>query len=163
MTELMSSEPASTIAGSALSIAAGRNDPPPPQAVNEINNLVQAYALFSDHGRLGELAALFTPDATWDGREIGYGQAEGPAGIAEAVISHFRADRPMVHLPGPALAVSMSETEVDAFSWCLATRLTDGQTSPVIYFSYEDRIRQVNGSWLFQHRKLCLRFRGDSS
>lgn len=163
MTELVLTEQASDASGSALSVAARRGNPPPPEAVCEINNLFQAYALFSDHGRTGELAELFTHDATWDGREIGYGTAAGPAEIAETVVSHFRVDRPMVHLPGPALAVAVSDTEADAFSWCLATRLTDGQTSPVIYFSYEDRLRRVGGSWLFQHRKLCLRFRGGNA
>jgi hypothetical protein len=143
----------------ALALASRSATPPGPAVVAEVNNLIQAYALFTDHGCTEEVAELFTPDATWDGRELGYGQAAGPVAIAAAVVSHFDPDRPMAHLPGPAMVVETSATKVEAYSWCLASRFTDGKSSPLIWFAYEDRLRLVSGRWLFSHRQLRLRFR----
>jgi hypothetical protein len=144
----------------ALALASRSASAPNAEVVAEVNNLIQAYALFTDHGCTAEVAQLFTPDATWDGTELGYGEAAGPVAIAAAVVSHFDPDRPMAHLPGPAMVVETSATEVEAYSWCLASRFTDGQSSPLIWFAYEDRLRLTSGRWLFSHRQLRLRFRG---
>src|SRR5271154_4503426 len=76
---------------------------PPPAVAAELQNLVQAYALLTDEGREAELAALFWPDAVWDGQELRYGVATGPAAIAKLVLAHFDAARPIIHMPGPPL------------------------------------------------------------
>ena len=61
---------------------------PAPGVAVELQNLVQAYALLTDEGRESELAALFWPDAVWDGRELQYGIATGPESIAKLVLAH---------------------------------------------------------------------------
>ena len=132
---------------------------PPPEVAVELNNLVQAYALFADKGRADGLATLFTADATWDGTDLGYGSARGPAAIAATVLQHFDPTRPMIHVPGPPLLVRVSDSEVRSVAWCSATRSGDDGASPVIYFHYDDEFRRDRGGWRFSRRTLLLRFR----
>ena len=133
---------------------------PPPSVAAELQNLVQAYALLTDEGREAELAALFWPDAVWDGRELQYGVATGPESIAKLVLTHFDPAKPIIHMPGPALLTATSEGEVEGVCWCLATRLVDGRTAPMIYFYYHDLLRcDAEGRWRFARRFLRLRFR----
>jgi hypothetical protein len=142
-----------------LGTASGWSEPPPPDVVAELHNLVQAYAFFTDNGRVDELAGLFTADATWDGTELGYGSARGPEAIAATVLQHFDPTRPMIHVPGPPLLVAVSESEVRGAGWCLATRSTGDGTGPLIYFHYDDDFRRDAGRWRFSRRTLLLRFR----
>ena len=51
-----------------------------------VQNLVQVYAVLTDAGRAEELVALFTSDAWWNGEDLGYGSARGPADIAAKVL-----------------------------------------------------------------------------
>ncbi|MET0910607.1 MAG: nuclear transport factor 2 family protein, partial [Ilumatobacteraceae bacterium] len=107
---------------------------PDQRDVQAIQNLIQSYAFRSDAGHAAGLASMFTPDAVWDGREHGYGLAEGPDAIAENVVRHFDPDRPMMHMPGPAVLAAVADDEVRAVCWCLATRWADGRTSAFIHF-----------------------------
>jgi hypothetical protein len=133
---------------------------PPPGVAAELQNLVQAYALLTDEGRESELAALFWSDAVWDGRELQYGIATGPESIAKLVLAHFDAARPIIHMPGPSLLTVTSDGDVEGLCWCLATRLVDGRTAPMIYFYYHDLMRcDAQGRWRFARRFLRLRFR----
>ncbi len=143
-----------------LALAARHGSAPPPEVQGPIGNLLQAYALLTDAGRESQMAALFTADATWDGRELGYGTASGPEAIAAMVLTHFRPDAPMVHLPGPPLLVQTGPEQVDAYTWCLATRLSEGRMSPLIYFAYEDTLVRDAGAWRFRRRTLRLRLGG---
>ena len=95
---------------------------PAPEVVAQLQNLIQVYAVMTDTGRAEELESLFTSDASWNGEELGYGSAHGPADIAATVLAHFNPDRPMMHVPGPALLVAIDDREVHGVSWCLATR-----------------------------------------
>ena len=100
---------------------------PPADVAVALQNLHQRYAVLTDEGRGKELAELFTDDVVWDGDELGYGRAEGPAAVAETVTRHFDPDRPMMHLPGPLLLSAVADDEVHGTSWCMATRWVDGQ------------------------------------
>jgi hypothetical protein len=141
-----------------LATARSWTSAPGPDVVAELNNLVQAYALFTDEGRAEDLAGLFTADATWDGTDLGYDSARGPEAIAAAVLKHFDPARPMIHVPGPPLLVEASDSEVRGVGWCLATRSAGDGASPVIYFHYDDQYRRDDG-WRFSSRTLLLRFR----
>jgi len=130
-------------------------DVPDPLSTQQIQNLLQTYAVLADAGRANELAELFTTDSSWDGRDHSYGYYEGPEAIAAAVVGHRRADEPMMHLPGPAVLTAIADDEVHGVSWCLATRWTDGQTIPYIHFYYEDVLRRgADGRWRLHHRRL---------
>ena len=109
-----------------------------------------------------ELAALFTPDATWDGNELGFGVGEGPEAIAATVLSHFDPAMPMMHVPGPPLLVALSDDAVRGVSWCIATRSSGEGTGMggMIWFQYHDEFRRDDGAWRFRSRKLLPRFRG---
>ena len=141
-----------------MAVAGEWTTAPQPDVALQLNNLLQVYALWADHGRTEELTALFTPDSEWDGTELGYGIAAGPSSIAEQVTGHFRDSEPMMHMTGPALLTAVSPTEVRGVAWCLATRFSDGQTRPLIYFYYEDTFRKDDGSpWRFSRRLLRQR------
>ena len=133
---------------------------PPSPVVAELQNLTQAYALLTDEGREAELAALFWPDAVWDGSELQYGIATGPEAIAKLVLAHFDPARPIIHLPGPPLLTATPDGDVEGTCWCLATRQVDGRAAPMIYFYYHDLMRcDAQGRWRFARRFLRLRFR----
>ena len=144
----------------ALDLARRWATPPSPADAEAVRNLLTAYATFTDRGAVDDLATLFTADAEWDGSELGYGTASGPLDIARRVAGHHRPDEPMAHLPGPPLLVARSPTEVDALSWCLATRSSGGILRPTIYFSYEDRIIRTADGWRFRQRVLRATFPG---
>jgi len=143
-----------------LETAARWRDAPAPEVVGRLQNLTQVYAVLTDAGRAEELAELFTSDASWDGEELGYGSARGPADIASTVLAHFDPARPMMHVPGAALLVAISDTEVHGVNWCLATRSSTDSNSPLIWFMYDDVFRRDDdGEWRFAARTLRLRFR----
>jgi hypothetical protein len=131
-----------------------RSSPSDPDTLQAIANLIQAYALFADHGRADEMAGLFTDDAVWDGHDLGYGVGVGPQDIARTVLAHYRPDSAIVHLPGPAMLVTESEQEISAFCWCLATRRVAEEVRPLIFFSYADVLRRQDSIWRFSRRTL---------
>jgi hypothetical protein len=131
---------------------------PPPADALVVQNLLQMYGFLTDQGRAGPLAELFTDDAEWDGNELGFGAASGPAAIAALVTGHFDPTHPMIHLPGPAVLTSAAEDEIHGVCWCTATRWTGAETGPVIYFHYEDVFRRDDGRWRFARRLLRRRF-----
>ena len=91
----------------------------------------------------------------WDGRELRYGIATGPESIAKLVLEHFDAARPIIHMPGPPLLTVTPDGDVEGICWCLATRLVDGRTAPMIYFYYHDLMRcDAQGRWRFARRFL---------
>ncbi len=135
--------------------------PPAPEVAAVLANLTQVYCLHTDAGREAELAALFTPDASWDGTSLGYGTAAGPEAIAATVVRHFDAAKPMMHVPGSPLLVAVDDDTVRGVSWCLATRASGEGTGAVIWFQYHDEFhRQDDGQWRFRRRELLLRLRG---
>ena len=144
-----------TDADARVAIVSRWADVPDPRSAQQIQNLLQTYALLCDAGRTDELAELFTAASTWDGRDHNYGYYQGPEAIAAAVAGHRRADAPMMHLPGPAVLTAIADDEVHGVSWCLATRWTDGETIPYIHFYYEDVLRRgPDGQWRIHHRRL---------
>ena len=145
--------------GDLLHIGARWTDVPEPSVAQQLGNLVQVYALYSDAGRPDELAQLFTADARWDGSALGYGTAEGAEAIGALVAGHHRPAQPMMHVPGPPLLAVVSEDEVHGVCWCLATRWTEGTTIPFIHFYYADVFRRLgDGQWRFAQRVLCPAF-----
>jgi hypothetical protein len=123
--------------------------------VQAAQNLIQQYAFHVDAGRADDVAALFTADAVWDGDLLGFGRAEGADAIAAHVCAHFRPDRPMMHLAGPAALESTSADEIRATCWCLATRWTGEAAGPYIHFYYDDVIvRGDDSTWRFRSRLL---------
>ena len=141
-------------ASEAIRLAAAWNDGPSGDDATAIGNLLQAYAIFTDNGCREELTACFTTDATWDGTAIGYDDAVGAEQIADVVLQHLDPARPMLHLPGPPLLVRIDDDTVEAFSWCTATRLVEGVTKPITYFSYQDVVVRTDLGWLFRSRLL---------
>jgi SnoaL-like domain len=142
-----------------LSTAGEWASPPPPEVAAVLGNLLQLYAVYTDRGREAELATLFTPDARWDGTELGFGVGEGPEAIAATVLSHFNPAKPMMHVPGPPLLVAVSDDIVRGISWCIATRMSGDRLDPLIWFQYHDEFRRDDGAWRFRSRQLLLRFR----
>ena len=158
----MGDEPVTDALGGIMATSRAWSQLPSPEVVAQLQNLVQAYSLFTDQGQADDLAELFTADAAWDGTELGYGSAQGPAAIVATVLQHHDPARPMIHLPGPPLLVELSGERASGACWCLATRSTSGAASPLIFFYYDDEFsRDGAGRWRFARRTLRLRFRSD--
>ncbi len=127
---------------------------PDARDVQAIQNLLFAYAKYTDAGSRTELAALFTADATWNGDELTFGSATGPDAIAALVTAHHDPAEPMMHLPGPAALTAVDADTVHAELWCLATRWIDGVPMPHIHFKYTDVVRRTGDRWQFASRTL---------
>jgi hypothetical protein len=127
---------------------------PEPRDVQAINNLLFAYAKYTDAGQGEPLAALFTDDARWDGDDLGFGSASGPAAIVALVTAHHDPAQPMMHLPGPAALTCLDDGTVEVQLWCLATRWMDGVPMPHIHFKYTDVVRRTGDRWQFASRTL---------
>ena len=132
--------------------ATGWASTPAPADADLLRNLALAYTVFTDNGRRDEVKALFWDDAVWDGTELGYGVGTGPEEIAEIIFSHYDPARPMFHFNGPLLLNGLGDDEVRVYSWCIASRRSDG---PVIYFAYDDVVRRhPSRGWLYSYRRL---------
>ena len=115
----------------AFDVACRYGDVPPADTCQQIQNLLQAYATYTDFGHPSELAGLFTPDAVWDGTVHGFGLAKGAEQIAALVTAHFDPANPMMHMPGPAsLTTTDDDDVVHGACWCMATRWFDGAVQP---------------------------------
>ena len=138
---------------SLLATSARWAESPGPEVVNVLANLVQAYAIFTDNAVRHELASLFTPDAKWDGTELGYGVAEGPDAIAATVLQHFDPERPMVARalrphpsddPRARTTAPRRGVRLRGARCGLVPGGTTGgdRTAPLIYFHYDDEFRR---------------------
>ena len=127
---------------------------PEPRDAQAIQNLLYAYAKYTDAGERGPLATLFTDDAVWNGDELGFGSATGPDAIVALVTAHHDPTQPMMHLPGPAALTCLDDGTVRVELWCLATRWAGGAVSPHIHFKYTDVVRRTGDRWQFATRTL---------
>jgi uncharacterized protein (TIGR02246 family) len=126
-----------------------------PTAVEDkdaIRELLAEYCFRLDDRNYDEMAALFTPDGTWD---TAFGKATGHAAIAELARSlRAGAERPRaVHLiTNIAIALDRDHARVRS-NWMVMQNSAEG---PKIGSggAYRDEIERRDGRWLFRYRKI---------
>src|SRR5262249_13956003 len=115
---------------------------------------VMRYAHLVDTGRLDELVELFTEDATLEAGDL-------PPATGRAAIPALFVDtrgRPAAATTHPPLRPHLSSSEVDVLGPTSATArsyfLAVTERGPDHWGRYRDRLVQVDGRWLFQHRQV---------
>jgi uncharacterized protein (TIGR02246 family) len=128
-----------------------------PTAVEDkdaIRELLAEYCFRLDDGNYDQMAALFTPDGTWD---TAFGKAAGHAAIAELARSlraRAGAERPRaVHLVTNIVIALDGDSARVRSNWMVMQNSAEG---PKIGSggAYLDEIERRNGRWLFRYRKI---------
>ncbi len=127
-----------------------------PTAVEDkdaIRELMGEYCFRLDDGRYDDMAALFTPDGTWD---TAFGKATGRPQIAKLaadIRARAGANRPRaVHLvTNIVIALKGSQARVRS-NWMVMQNSPEG---PRIGSggAYYDEVVQRDGRWLFHYRR----------
>jgi ketosteroid isomerase-like protein len=129
------------------------------EAAEAIRGLKAHYCDLCDAGYDADaLACLFTPDAVWDGGQLG--RFEGREAIRGFFANLPRAlSLAIHHVTNPVVVVS-EDAESAEGRWYLlqAATLTQGHRAVWIAGRYEDRFRRVDGEWRFQRVALHTRF-----
>lgn len=120
-----------------------------------IRNLAIRYSLAIDDGRIEDVAALFTPDATFAAR---YGEPlRGRDAIAEFLAANARTQEASAHAVMGHLIEPDGEAGAVGIVQVAAALDKDGAT---LRFSLRchDRYRLRDGRWLFAHRGIVVRY-----
>jgi uncharacterized protein (TIGR02246 family) len=119
-----------------------------------IREVLAEYCFRLDEGRFDDMAALFTPDGTWD---TAFGVATGRAAIVALVQRiRARASQPAprgIHLvTNIVIALDGARATVRS-NWTVVQNSPDG---PKVGSggSYADDLVKQDGTWLFQYRKI---------
>jgi uncharacterized protein (TIGR02246 family) len=118
-----------------------------------IREVLAEYCYCLDDGRFGDMAALFTPDGTW---ETAFGKATGRADIAALAtrIATRAGERPRgVHLTTNVIIKLAGDHALVVSNWAL---VQNGPTLPIVGSAgaYADSMTRYGGHWLFHHRKI---------
>jgi limonene-1,2-epoxide hydrolase len=129
------------------------------EAAEAIRNLKAHYCDLCDDGYDAEaLTALFTPDAVWDGGEIG--RFEGQAAIRGFFERMPRAlSFAIHHVTNSAIAVA-DDAQSATGRWYLLQAATLSQAKRAVWIAgrYEDRYVRAAGAWRFQRVAIRTRF-----
>ncbi len=118
-----------------------------------IEELLARYCGHLDSGRFAEMAALFTPDGTWD---TAFGAATGRDKI-EALVrrlaSHAAPTPRMLHLTANVIIEIEGDAARATSSWMVAQNSPRG---PLLDCAgnYIDSLKKIGGQWLFANRKI---------
>jgi uncharacterized protein (TIGR02246 family) len=118
-----------------------------------IRNLVVRYSLAIDDERIDEVAAMFTPDATFAAR---YGEPlRGRESIAAFLAENAAGQEASVHTVAGHLIEPDGAGQAVGIVQVLAELDKGGET---LHFSLRchDRYRELEGRWLFAHRGIVV-------
>ena len=118
-----------------------------------IREVLAEYCYCLDDGRFGDMAALFTPDGTW---ETAFGTATGRADItalATRIAARASGRLRGVHLTTNVVVKLAGDHALVVSNWAL---LQNGPTGPIVGSAgaYADAMARHDGRWLFHHRKI---------
>lgn len=117
-----------------------------------IREVMAEYCFRLDNGRFAEMAALFTPDGTWD---TAFGKGTGQADI-EALVRRIRGPEPharAIHHVTNIVIKVQDDTATCFSNWVTVQNSPQG---PKIGSagSYTDDMARQGGRWLFRYRKI---------
>jgi uncharacterized protein (TIGR02246 family) len=118
---------------------------------DEIRELLARYCFALDADRFEDMAALFTPDGTW---ETAFGTGTGRAGIVAQARSIATGARPRrIHLTTNIVIDLEGDTATARSNWVVIQNTPAG---PAIGSggAYEDDLAKLDGRWWFRHRKI---------
>lgn len=117
----------------------------------EIRELLAQYCFALDADRFEEMAALFTPDGTW---ETAFGIGSTRAGIVAQAKGLASGPRPRrVHLTTNIVIDLQGDTATAQSNWVV---FMNSPTGPAIGSggAYYDRLVKADGRWYFKHRRI---------
>jgi hypothetical protein len=120
---------------------------------NAIRELLATYCFHLDSYRFTDMAALFSPDGTWD---TAFGAGTGHAGIVAQCEKIFPPGsvRPRrVHLTTNIVIALNGDTATVESNWSVIQNSPEG---PKIGSAgaYRDQVVKRDGRWLFEYRKI---------
>lgn len=121
------------------------------QDKEEIRELLARYCFALDEERFEDMAALFTPDGSW---ETAFGTGTGRQGIVAQARSIATPNRPRrVHLTTNIVIDIKGDTATVRSNWLL---FQNGDNGPIIGSggAYYDKVVKAGGTWLFAHRRI---------
>jgi uncharacterized protein (TIGR02246 family) len=124
-----------------------------------IHNLVVRYSLAIDDGRLDEVAAMFSADATFAAR---YGEPlRGREAIVEFLSANAAGQEASAHVVEGHLIEPDGEDRAVGIVQVAAVLDKGGETLRLALRCH-DRYRRLDGRWLFAHRGIVVRYRDDA-
>jgi len=121
----------------------------------QIRELYARYAYTVDLGRYADWVQCFTADGVFDSPL--FGQFKGPEGLLKftAIYKESQGSAQVRHIMSNVTFVVDGD---NAIGGCYLTyyHCKDGKVSLAAVGRYEDRLRKVNGEWLFENRKVQL-------
>jgi uncharacterized protein (TIGR02246 family) len=121
-----------------------------------IHNLAVRYSLSIDDGRLDDVVALFTADATFAAR---YGEPlRGREEIRSFLAANAAGQQASAHVVEGHLIEPDGEDGAVGIVQVAAVLDKGGETLRLALRCH-DRYRRVEGHWLFAHRGIALRYR----
>lgn len=126
-----------------------------------IQRMILAYGIGADFALVDEMAAMFTPDAVWDGTEFRFPVCHGP----EEIRAHFATEcvpgMRQVHVMEPPLLAPGEDADhavgLVPFNAMQAAGGEGKVAGQHTYGIYEDRYRRTADGWRIEHRTLRLR------
>jgi len=111
------------------------------------------YCFCLDNDRFADMAALFTPDGTWD---TAFGKGTGRDGV-EAFVRRMRESatpRPRAIHHCTNIVIKLDGATAKVFSNWVTVQNSDHGPKIGSAGSYTDDLAKQNGRWLFRYRKI---------
>lgn len=121
----------------------------------QVRDLYARYAITIDNGQYHDWVGCFTEDGVFDSARFGHYQGQKELTRFAAIHHDSLGSTRVRHMISNVLFELTGDTGRGS---CYLTyfQCRDGKVSLAAIGHYEDRLRKVNGRWLFQSRQVCI-------